>query len=54
MGILTIAAVLAGYLYPRLRLVEDELPDAEVKIAPDENKPAGQDLSGVQPQVEHA
>lgn len=28
MGILTVLATIAGYLYPRLRLVEDELPDA--------------------------
>jgi hypothetical protein len=27
-GILTILAQLGGYLYPRLRRVEDELPDA--------------------------
>jgi DHA3 family macrolide efflux protein-like MFS transporter len=28
MGILKVVATLGGYLYPRLRLVEDELPDA--------------------------
>lgn len=28
MGILSVLATVAGYLYPRLRLVEDELPDA--------------------------
>jgi DHA3 family macrolide efflux protein-like MFS transporter len=28
MGILKIAVTLGGYLYPRIRLVEDELPDA--------------------------
>ncbi|WP_246162866.1 MULTISPECIES: MFS transporter [Brasilonema] len=28
MGVLTVVATVGGYLYPRLRLVEDELPDA--------------------------
>jgi hypothetical protein len=28
MGILKVVASLGGYLYPRIRLVEDELPDA--------------------------
>jgi hypothetical protein len=27
-GLLSIAVSLSGYLYPRTRLVEDELPDA--------------------------
>jgi hypothetical protein len=34
LGIITLASVLAGYLYPRLRQVEDELPDVVVEEAP--------------------
>lgn len=36
-GILTLLAVVAGYSYPRIRLVEDELPDARIETI-DENK----------------
>jgi len=28
MGMLKVVVTLAGYLYPRIRLIEDELPDA--------------------------
>jgi MFS family permease len=33
-GLLTLLAVVIGYMQPRLRLVEDELPDADVEPAP--------------------
>jgi hypothetical protein len=33
LGILNILAATVGYLYPRLRLVEDELPDALTDVA---------------------
>ena len=31
MGIVTMVGVILAYLYPRLRLVEEELPDAGMK-----------------------
>ncbi len=34
LGVLAIVGVVAAYLYPRLRLVEDELPDGVVTLAP--------------------
>ncbi|HEX6290384.1 MAG TPA: amino acid adenylation domain-containing protein [Herpetosiphonaceae bacterium] len=35
-GILTLAAVAVGYAYPRIRLVEDELPDAPLGVSESE------------------
>jgi MFS family permease len=52
LGFLTIVAVIAGVIYPRLRLVEEELPDAIVDQAPAEAAPSAQDLASVQPQLE--
>jgi hypothetical protein len=41
-GLLTIVASLAAYLYPRVRLVEDELPDVVVEtIQPAADAPVG-------------
>ncbi|HEX6290304.1 MAG TPA: MFS transporter [Herpetosiphonaceae bacterium] len=49
MGFLAVLAVVAGYMYPRLRFVEDELPDA----IPD-NLPAEEAaLAEQQPQLQH-
>jgi hypothetical protein len=44
MGILTMLVTTAGYLHPRLRLVEQELPDAIADVAPshvEQREPAG-------------
>ena len=39
-GLLTLAATVGGYMYPRIRLVEDELPDAGMEaIDEDEDEP---------------
>ncbi|HEY0734807.1 MAG TPA: amino acid adenylation domain-containing protein [Herpetosiphonaceae bacterium] len=39
-GLLTLLAVVLGYMYPRIRLVEDELPDAGLEaIDEDEDEP---------------
>ncbi|HEY0601832.1 MAG TPA: amino acid adenylation domain-containing protein [Herpetosiphonaceae bacterium] len=39
-GLLTLLAVILGYMYPRIRLVEDELPDAGLEaIDEDEDEP---------------
>lgn len=39
-GLLTLLAVVVGYMYPRIRLVEDELPDAGMEaIDEDEDQP---------------
>jgi len=45
-GLLNILAVIAGYLYPRLRFVEDELPDALPDVVP-EVEATVPDLAGV-------
>jgi hypothetical protein len=34
LGFLGVLSVIAGYLYPRLRLVEQELPDAVADAPP--------------------
>lgn len=39
-GVFTIAAAVVAYLYPRLRLVEQELPETVVEQAPPEAMPA--------------
>jgi MFS transporter, DHA3 family, macrolide efflux protein len=46
-GVLMILLVIGGYLYPRLRYVEDELPDAIPDQPPGEVERAGQDLGQV-------
>lgn len=44
LGLLIVAAVIGAYLYPRLRMVEAEIPDAAIARAPDPTRtpPAGQ------------
>jgi hypothetical protein len=39
MGLLTVLVTTAGYLHPRLRLVEQELPDAIADMAPSTVEP---------------
>lgn len=53
-GILLILATAIGYLYPRLRLVEDELPDATTDEAPIGAEGTKQDRASHQPQFESA
>jgi MFS family permease len=49
-GLLTIVASLAAYLYPRTRLVEDELPDVVVETAqPAADAPAGKAVDELGP-----
>jgi hypothetical protein len=48
LGILAAISVVVGYLYPRLRFVEEELPDA----IPDE-LPAAAQQPQVEPQLQH-
>jgi hypothetical protein len=42
MGMLTVLVTIAGYLHPRVRLVEQELPDAIADVTPStvETQPA--------------
>jgi hypothetical protein len=49
MGLLSVLLVIGGYLYPRLRRVEEELPDV---IPDDPEEDAGQ-FGGVQARLEH-
>jgi MFS family permease len=46
-GFLNTVAVLVGYLYPRLRFVEDELPDALPDAAPEQVEATAPDFAGV-------
>jgi MFS transporter, DHA3 family, macrolide efflux protein len=50
LGVLSTIAVVLGYLYPRLRLVEDELPDAIPDNLPAAAQPP---QSEPQPQLQH-
>ena len=52
MGVLTVIAVIVGYLYPRVRWVEEELPDAVVDAPIEDAGSAGQDLVAHQPGLE--
>jgi predicted MFS family arabinose efflux permease len=53
LGALTILSVGAGYLYPRLRLVEDELPDAIPDQPPADAATSTEDFVEQRPKLEH-
>jgi MFS family permease len=49
LGLLSIVSVIVGYLYPHLRLVEEELPDAIPDTPAADSGPVAQDLAAAQP-----
>jgi DHA3 family macrolide efflux protein-like MFS transporter len=52
-GIITVLITLAGYLYPRLRLVESELPDRIADESPDMTDDESKSFEPQKPSYQH-